>query len=314
MLWHWGPCGRKYAPILARKSNPHAGLNRYHRPIARPGPFWLHHDSHFNEEIEMKLSQMYRSVLIATMMLTLSSGRDMRGFAQANSPQGARNIVLVHGAWADGSCWSKVIALLQAKGFHVVAVQNPLTSLAEDVAATKRIIAIQDGPVILVGHSYAGVVITEAGNDPKVVGLVYVAAFAPGDGESINSVSKPYPPAPLGGELRPDAQGFLTATPKGIAEDMAQDLTAGEQRILTAIQGQTSASVFGATVTTAAWKSKPSWALIAGNDRAIPPQLEKDEAATIKATSITVPANHLAMMSHPKEVAELIEQAAAKAK
>jgi pimeloyl-ACP methyl ester carboxylesterase len=276
--------------------------------------FWLNRNTHFNEVIEMKPSQIYRSALVAMMMLILWSGLDIRGFAQANRPQGIKNIVLVHGAWADGSCWSKVIALLQAKGFHVVAVQNPLTSLADDVAATKRIIALQDGPVILVGHSYAGVVITEAGNDPKVVGLVYVAAFAPGEGESINSVSKPYPPAPLGGELRPDAQGFLTATPKGIAEDMAQELPESEQEILTATQGQTAAGVFGATVTTAAWKSKPSWALIAGNDRAIPPQLEKDEAAAIKATSITVPANHLAMMSHPREVAELIEQAAAKAK
>ena len=141
----------------------------------------------------MKLSQMYRTALVATTILILSPGLDMRGFAQTNSPRGTKNIVLVHGAWADGSCWSRVIALLQAKGFHVVAVQNPLTSLADDVAATKRIIALQDGPVILVGHSYAGVVITEAGNDPKVVGLVYVAAFAPGEGESINSVSKPYP-------------------------------------------------------------------------------------------------------------------------
>jgi pimeloyl-ACP methyl ester carboxylesterase len=257
---------------------------------------------------------MYRSVLIATMMLILSSGPGMRGFAQTNSSQRARNIVLVHGAWADGSCWSRVIALLQAKGFHVVAVQNPLTSLADDVAATKRIIALQDGPVILVGHSYAGVVITEASNDPKVVGLVYVAAFAPSEGESINSVSKPYPPAPLGSELRPDAQGFLTATPKAIAEDMAQDLPDTEQQILAATQGQTAAAVFGATVTTAAWKSKPSWAVIAGNDRAIPPKLEKDEAAAIKATSITLPANHLAMLSHPREVAALIEEAAAKAK
>jgi pimeloyl-ACP methyl ester carboxylesterase len=262
--------------------------------------------------MEMRLSQMYRMALIATVML--SSGLDMSGFAQANSPQGVKNIVLVHGAWADGSCWSKVIALLQAKGFHVVAVQNPLTSLADDVAATKRIIALQDGPVILVGHSYAGVVITEAGNDPKVIGLVYVAALAPGEGESINSVSKPYPPAPLGSELRLDAQGFLTATRKGIAEDMAQDLPGGEQEILTATQGQTAAAVFGAAVTTAAWKSKPSWAVIAGNDRAVPPELEKDEASAIKATSITLPANHPAMLFHPREVAELIEQAAAKAK
>ena len=114
----------------------------------------------------MKLSQMCRTVLIATTTLVLSSGLEVRGFAQVSSTQGVRNVVLVHGAWADGSCWSKVIALLEAKGFHVVAVQNPLTSLADDVAATKRIIALQDGPVILVGHSYAGVVITEAGNDP----------------------------------------------------------------------------------------------------------------------------------------------------
>ena len=147
-----------------------------------------------------------------------------------------------------------------------------------------------------------------------MVGLVHVAAFAPREGESINSVSKPYPPAPLGSELRPDAQGFLTATPKGIAEDMAQELSVSEQQVLTATQRQTAAAVFGATVTKAAWKSKPSWAVIAGNDRAIPPELEKDEAATIKATAITLPSNHLAMLSHPREVAELIELAAAKAK
>lgn len=262
----------------------------------------------------MKLSQMHRAVLIATMAFLSFAGLDTAAFAQANSPQGIRNIVLVHGAWADGSCWSQVIALLQAKGFHVVAVQNPLSSLADDVAATKRAIARQDGPVILVGHSYAGVVITEAGNDPKVVGLVYVAAFAPGDGESINSVSKPYPPAPLGSEIQADAQGFLTLTPKGVAEDMAQDLSEKEKQILTATQGETSASVFGATITTAAWKTKPSWFAIASHDRAIPPELERDEAAAIKATSITLPANHLAMLSHPKDVAELIEQAAAKAK
>lgn len=262
----------------------------------------------------MQRSKSHPAALITAAMLILSFGAGTKGFAQTNSPQPPRNIVLVHGAWADGSSWSKVIPLLQSKGLHVVAVQNPLTSLADDVAATKRVIALQDGPVILVGHSYAGVVITEAGNDPKVVGLVYVAAFAPGEGESVASVSKPYPPAALGSELRPDAQGFLTVTPKGIAEDMAPELPDKEKEILTAIQGQTAAAIFGATVTTAAWKTKPSWAVIAGNDRAIPPQLEKDEAAIIKATSITLPANHLVMLSHPKEVAELIEQAAAKAK
>src|SRR5580698_4569533 len=162
----------------------------------------------------MKLSQMYRTILIAITMLILPPGLDMRGFAQTNSAQGAKNIVLVHGAWADGSCWSGVIALLEAKGFHVVAVQNPLTSLADDVAATKRIIALQDGPVILVGHSYAGVVITEAGNDPKVVGLVYVAAFAFGEGDSIIPVRNPYPPPPWGGELGPAVKVLRPPTPK----------------------------------------------------------------------------------------------------
>jgi len=220
------------------------------------------------------------------------------------------NVVLVHGAWADGSSWSKVIPLLQAKGLHVVAVQNPLTSLADDVATTKRAIALQDGPVVLVGHSYGGAVITEAGNDPKVVGLVFVAAFAPGEGESVGSISAPYPPAPLGSELRPDAQGFLSITPKGIAEDFAQDLSDSEKQILTATQGPTNAAAFGATITTAAWKTKPSWFVIAANDRAIPPELEKAEAARLKATSITLPSSHLAMLSHPKEVADIIAQAA----
>src|SRR2546421_10243683 len=203
----------------------------------------------------MTLSQMYRTALIAIAGLLLTAVFHTGAVAQANSPQGVRNIVIVHGAWADGSSWSKVIPLLQAKGLHVVAVQNPLTSLADDVAATSRAIALQDGPVLLVGHSYGGVVITEAGNDPQVGGLVYVAALAPSDGESIASVTKPFPPAPLGSEVRPDANGFLTVTPKGIAEDFAQDLPDNGNQVLTATQGPTAAAVFGDTITTAAWKT-----------------------------------------------------------
>jgi pimeloyl-ACP methyl ester carboxylesterase len=261
----------------------------------------------------MKLSQIYRTVLIAIAGLLLTAMFHTGAAAQTNAAQRARNIVIVHGAWADGSSWSKVIPLLQAAGLHVVAVQNPLSSLADDVAATKRAIALQDGPVLLVGHSYGGVVITEAGNDPKVVGLVYVAALAPSDGESVASITKPFPPAPLGSEVRPDADGFLTVTPKGIAEDFAQDLPDHEKQLLTATQGPTAGAVFGATITTAAWKTKPSWCVIASSDRAVSPELEKAEAAAMKATSITVPSSHVPMLSHPKEVADLIEQAAAKA-
>ncbi len=261
----------------------------------------------------MTQSRMRRTTLIAIAVSCVAAILGVGASAQSTSATGAVNIVLVHGAWADGSSWSKVIPLLEAKGLHVVAVQNPLTSLADDVAATERAIALADGPVILVGHSYGGAIITQAGNNPKVVGLVFVAAFAPGDGESVATISQPYPPAPLGAELRPDAQGFLSITPKGFAEDFAQDLPEKEQKVLLATQGPTNAAAFGATITTAAWKTKPSWFVIAGNDRAIPPELEKAEAARMKATSITLPSSHLAMLSHPNEVAELIEQAAAKA-
>jgi pimeloyl-ACP methyl ester carboxylesterase len=152
-------------------------------------------------------------------------------------------------------------------------------------------------------------VITEAGNDPKVVGLVYVAAFAPGDGESVVSIGKPYPAAPLGAELRPDSQGFLSVTAKGIAEDFAQDLPKTEREVLTATQGPTNGAAFGGTVTTAAWKTKPSWFVIAGDDRAIPPELEKAEALRMQATAITLASSHLVMLSHPTEVAELIGKA-----
>ena len=198
------------------------GLRRLSRAVIAKSVTNYEFNLDATKEKNMTLSQTYRSALIAGFSLTAVFHTGAA--AQANSPQGVRNVVIVHGAWADGSSWSKEIPLLQAKGLHVVAVRNPLTSLADDVAATRRAIALQDGPVLLVGHSYGGAVITEAGNDPKVVGLVYVAALAPSEGESVASVTKPFPPAPLGSEVRADAEGFLTVTPKGIAEDFAQDL------------------------------------------------------------------------------------------
>src|ERR1700735_3492408 len=150
-----------------------------------------------------------------------------------------KNVVLVHGAWADGSSWSKVIPLLQAAGLHVAAVQNPLSSIADDVASTNRLINLQDGPVLLVGHSYGGAVITEAGNNPKVVGMVYVAAFAPEEGETLGGMASKFPTPPAYSEFRQIEDGYLMLTPKGIAESFAQDLSPADQSLLLTAQGAT---------------------------------------------------------------------------
>ncbi len=222
-----------------------------------------------------------------------------------------KNVVLVHGAFADGSSWSKVIPLLEAKGLHVVAVQNPLNSLADDVAATKRAIANANGPVLLVGHSYGGAVITAAGNDAKVSALVYVAAFAPGDGESVADLGKDYPPPPGMAEEIADAAGFISLTAKGVDEDFAPDLPAAERKLIAATQGPTAAVVFGTKIEQAAWKSKPAWYVVASNDRMIPPALQRAMAQKIKAKSISIAASHVPMLSHPAEVAAFIAQAAA---
>jgi pimeloyl-ACP methyl ester carboxylesterase len=231
--------------------------------------------------------------------------------AQTPASSGAKTVLMVHGAWADGSSWSKVIPLLEAKGLHVVSVQIPLTSLADDVAATQRAIDLEDGPVLLVGHSYGGAVITEVGNDPKVAGLVYVSAVAPDKGEStfglITSVA-----TPIGTELRPDKSGFLKLTPKGIAEDFAQDLSAKEIAILTATQVPINIAAMKGEITNPAWKSKPSWYIIAANDRAISPDLEAAQAKRIGATTTTVPSSHVIMLAQPAKVAGVILDAASK--
>ncbi len=218
-------------------------------------------------------------------------------------------VILVHGAWADGSSWSKVVPLLKAKGIRPVAVQLPLNAFADDVATVKRAIALEAGPVTLVGHSYGGQVITEAGTDDKVASLVFVAAFAPDTGESAGSLGASVAPAPAGAELRPDAQGFLKLTEAGIFNDFAQDLTPAEKDLLFAVQGPTQAAALGAPVTDPAWKTKPSWYLVAGDDRAIQPDLQRTMAARIKATTVEVAASHVAMLSKPQETADLILKA-----
>ncbi len=220
------------------------------------------------------------------------------------------NIVLVHGAFADGSSWSKVIPLLLAKGYKVTAVSNPLTTFQEDVAATKRAIAAQDGPVTLVGHSYGGVIITEAGNDPKVSALVYVAAFAPDAGQSIVEISKPFPPPPGPQTAIPIGDGFILLSAEGIETDFAQDLSKEEKALLVAGQTQTSGSIFGAQPSQAAWHSKPSWYIVASNDRMIAPEHEASMAKQMKATTTTLPSSHVVMLSYPNEVAKVIEDAA----
>jgi pimeloyl-ACP methyl ester carboxylesterase len=259
----------------------------------------------------MQVLKFARNVVTACAAL-LAIGFVVKTPAQEPAPAGIKTVLLIHGAWADGSSWSKIIPLLEAKGLHVVAVQIPLTSFADDIAATQRAIDLEDGPVLLVGHSYGGAVITEAGNDPKVAGLIYVSAVAPDKGESafglITSVA-----TPIGSELHPDKSGFLKLTPKGISEDFAQDLSAKEIAVLTATQIPTSVAAMKGEVTTPAWKSKPSWYIVAANDRAISPDLEAAQAKRIGATTTTVSSSHVIMLAQPSKVADVIVDAASKA-
>jgi len=228
------------------------------------------------------------------------------------SAQGIHNIVLVHGAFADGSSWGKVIPILQAKGYHVTAVQNPCTSFADDVAATQRALDLQDGPVILVGHSWAGVVITEAGADPKVRGLVYVAAFAPDQGETVGELGKAYPPPPVLAAPIADKQGFLTLGPDAF-EKFGSDLPKADAHLAAAVQVPINASAFGAQVSNVSWKTKPTWYVVSALDQAIAPDEERFFAKRMKATTTELRASHVSMLSQPKAVAAVIMQAAARA-
>ena len=223
-----------------------------------------------------------------------------------------RNVVLVHGAYADGSSYARVIPLLRARGLNVTAVQNPLTSLAADVAATRRAIARQDGPVILVGHSSAGMVITEAGNDPRVAGLVYISAIVPDDGQSATDALRGYPPTPGLAEQKPDASGYLTITRKGVMEDFVPDIPVAEREVVYETQGDWNSTFLDERITTAAWKTKPSWVILV-NDRMVPPEHERAAAKRIGATAVTIDSGHVPMLSKPAEVAAVIVDAATRA-
>jgi pimeloyl-ACP methyl ester carboxylesterase len=232
--------------------------------------------------------------------------------SQAAPPQDlkGRNVVLVHGAFADGSSWDKVIPLLEARGLHVVAVQNPLSSLSEDVAATRRVVDRQTGPVILVGHSWAGVVISEAGNDDKVKSLVYVAAFAPDSGQSIEDMTKGMPAPVWASELQKDSAGYLTLSTKAVLADFAQDLPLPQRRLIAATQGPWASGCIAEKVTSAAWHDKPSYFVVAARDRMIDPTLQQTMAKTIGAHVTKVDTSHVAMLSQPKAVADTIIAAA----
>ncbi|HVE58300.1 MAG TPA: alpha/beta hydrolase [Pyrinomonadaceae bacterium] len=225
-----------------------------------------------------------------------------------------KTIVLVHGAFADGSSWSKVIPLLLAEGFNVVAVQNPTTSLADDVAAVNRALESISEPVVLVGHSWGGVVITEAGTHEKVAALVYVSAFAPSVGQSVNDLFTGYPQPEWFGAVSADSGGFLKISTTGIGEYFAQDLSPEEKAIVAAVQTPFAVSANADKVSKAAWEDKPSWFVVSENDRIIYPELERQMAEKIGAKATEVSASHVSMLAKPEEVADVIFAAAESAR
>lgn len=222
-----------------------------------------------------------------------------------------RNVVLVHGAFVDGSSWNGVVAKLQQKGYHVSSVQNPLTSLADDVAATRRVLARQDGPTILVGHSWGGVVITEAGaNAPNVAGLVYVAAIAPDLHESTVDLMKRAAPMPAGQGITADSTGFLWLDRSKYHADFAADVPENLTRVLSAAQQPIAAKAFSETVSQVAWKEKPSWYVLTTKDRAVSPVVEKFMADRMGAKIVPIASSHLVPVSHAGAVADVIDRAA----
>jgi len=233
--------------------------------------------------------------------------------ALAQSPKPA--IVLVHGAFADASGWSRIIPILERDGYFVTAVQIPLTSLSDDVATAKRVVDSQKGPVVLVGHSYGGAVITgAAAGSPNVKALVYLAAFAPDAGEPLGAPGKNFAQPPLNSALVPDSAGFLYIDRAKFHDAFCKDLPDSEARVMAATQKPLSSSVFEASVSAAPGKTVPSWYVVSSQDRAINPDLERFYATRIGATTSEITSSHVAFLSHPKEVAKVIETAASAVK
>ena len=221
------------------------------------------------------------------------------------------NIVLVHGAWADGSCWSAVIERLQASGYRVTAPQFPESSLADDVARLRQVLDRQDGPTVVAGHSYGGQIMTALGTDaPNVVGLVYIAAFGLDMGESIGGLLAQGPPTAALAHLDIDKQGFAWLPEDDFVSHFAADVDPVQARVMFAVQQALSASTLQDVMGVPAWKSLPTWFLVAENDEAIPPDAERQFAKRMGATTVEIPSSHVAMVSHPEDVAQFIETAA----
>ena len=223
---------------------------------------------------------------------------------------GRPNIVLVHGAWADGSCWSDVIERLQADGFSVQAPQFPESSLDADVARLRQVLELQEGPTLVVAHSYGGQIITAGANAPNVVGLVYVAAFALDEGESVGALLADAPPSPALANMITDEHGFAWLAEDDFLKHFAADVEPTRARVMYAVQQPLTLSVFNDVMGPPAWKSHPTWFLVAEHDEVIPPDAQR-QFAGMGATTTELSSSHVAMVSHPAEVTELIETAAA---
>src|SRR3984957_18770020 len=245
---------------------------------------------------------------LVSMMATGMASPFLQGAAAAQPVPKARNIVLVYGLFADGSCWSEVIPRLQHKGLNVTAVQNPLTTLPEAVEAAQRVLAVQQGPTVLVGHSFSGMIVTEAGIDPKVSALVYVAARAPDAGEDYTALAAKYPTPPASaGIIWNDDWGQLSE--EAFLRDFAGDLPADKARVLYAVQQPFKRSLLAGKTTVAAWRSKPSWYAVSIDDRTINPDLERFMAKRMGAKTIEVKASNLSLISQPDTITNLILEA-----
>lgn len=228
----------------------------------------------------------------------------------ATTPAPASNVVLVHGLYADGSSWQKVIPLLQAAGLHVTSVQNPTTSLDADVDAVKRALAQQHGPTVLVAHSYGGMVISQAGDDPKVTGLVYIAARAPEAGEDYPALTHKFPAAPASAGLQWSSDGYGKLSESAFLKDFAGDLPTAQAEAYYAVHQPMGKAIISAKTTIAAWHDKPTWYAVSTEDRTINPELERFMANRMKAHTVDIASSHVSLISHPEEVANLILAAA----